>query len=127
MRDRPEQVGQVVDGVGNAATTEQRPAEPPVADVSTLEILSTPAFWAIALIFSAMLCTLGVVLLHLYGHLLDIGVSEARAALAVSLMAATAALGKPVIGLLSDTLGVRRTVWLSLLIQALALVMLATA
>ncbi len=125
MRDRPEDMGEAVDGRREPAA--DAGAVPPPPGMTTREILGTPAFWAIALIFSAMLCVLGAVLLHLYGHLLDIGVGEARAALAVSAMAGAAALGKPVIGWLSDVLGVRRSVWLSLAVQVLSLVTLATA
>jgi MFS family permease len=125
MRDRPEQMGEVADG-RRAAGAATGPVEQSLP-ANTGDLLRAPAFWAITLVFAAMLCVLGVVLLHLYGHLLDVGLSQAQAAYAVSLMAIAAAAGKPLVGWMSDAIGVRATVWLSVLIQALALVLLAAA
>jgi MFS family permease len=125
MRDRPEQIGEVADGrraVGGLAGGKEQSGP-----ASTGELLRSSVFWAITLVFAAMLCVLGVVLLHLYGHLLDMGLSEAQAAYAVSLMAIAAAAGKPAVGWVSDAIGVRATVWLSVFIQGLALVLLVGA
>lgn len=127
VRDRPEDVGEVVDGHRAAAVHGAAPASTVLPPPTNRETLRSPAFWAITVVFSAMLCVLGVVLLHLYGHLLDVGLTEVQAAQAVSAMAIAAAAGKPLVGWLSDRAGVRPTIWLSLAIQAISLVMLSCA
>jgi MFS family permease len=84
-------------------------------------LLKYPAFWSIGLIFGSMVCVFAAVMLHLFGHLLDIGLSTTQAASVLSFTALFAALGKPVVGVLSDFLGSRITIWLALVCQGLAL------
>jgi MFS family permease len=142
MRDTPGQVGEVMDGriregcsparIRRYESQLQAPspavsASNMVSDLDTAKTLRSSAFWAITVVFSAMLGVLGVVLLHLYSHLLDIGLTAAQAAFAMSLMAGAAAAGKPLVGWLSDVVGPRRTIQLSLVMQALALVVLVLA
>ncbi len=123
MKDRPEEVGEVRDGHVYAAKHSDGMIED-VADTriwTWQELLRSPAFWSIGFIFGAMTCVFAAVMLHLFGHLLDIGLSTTQAAQVLSAAALLAAFGKPVIGWLSDFLGARVSIWLSLACQAAAL------
>ncbi|MFZ8975425.1 MAG: MFS transporter [Pseudomonadales bacterium] len=129
LKNRPEDIGEVRDGHRYVA---QLTAPPTVsAHESRIwhwrEMLRLPAFWSIGLMFGAMGCVYSAVMLHLFGHLKDIGLASSDAAIILSATALLAALGKPVIGWMSDFFGARVTIWMALLFQAVALVLLAYA
>ena len=131
MRDRPAEIGEVIDGHRSAA------AYPPAADPegeahdarlwSFREMLRSRAFWAIALIFGVMQCIFSVVMLHLYKHAQNIGLGDYEAAFVSSTVAAMSLAGKPPIGWISDWLGGRVAIWLSLALHVIGLAALAFA
>ena len=126
MRDRPEEIGEVRDGhnyVRQTADADRVDALLTGDDRAWTwqELLRLPAFWSIGLIFGAMTCVFAAVMLHLYGHLLDLGFRTTQAAQVLSAAALFAALGKPVVGWLSDFLGARISIWLALVCQGAAL------
>jgi len=129
MRDRPADIGEVRDGHQYVNAHAEEMVE--VKEDHTLwtwqALLRSAAFWSIGLIFGSMVCVFTAVMLHLFGHLLDLGLSTDRAALVLSTTALFAALGKPLVGYLSDFLGARFTVWLALLSQAVALLLFTRA
>jgi len=123
MKDRPEDIGEVRDGHKYHA----KQTEPFVASANDLrqwtwqELLQTRAFWSIGLIFGSMTCVFAAVMLHLFGHMLDIGFSTDQAALVLSSAALMAAFGKPIVGWLSDFFGARVSIWIALVCQAAGL------
>lgn len=129
MKDRPEQVGEVRDGHSYV----NKNVEDVVVDQADVrvwtwqELLRSPAFWSIGFIFGAMTCVFAAVMLHLFGHLLDIGLTTTEAAQVLSAAALFSALGKPVVGWLSDYLGARVSIWMALACQATALVLFTEA
>ncbi len=129
MKDKPEEIGEVRDGHRYAtANRSEAVADPEDSRVwHWKEMMRAPAFWAIAGIFGSMTCVYSAVMLHLFGHLLDIGVSAANAAWVLSATALFAALGKPVVGWMSDYFGARVTIWMALIMQGLALFLFAGA
>ena len=129
MKDRPEEVGEVRDGHAYQASHVEAPAisEKDVRVWTWQELLKSPAFWSIGFIFGAMTCVFAAVMLHLFGHLLDIGLSTTQAAQVLSAAAIFAAAGKPVIGWLSDFFGARVSIWLSLACQGSALIFFTQA
>jgi MFS family permease len=130
MKDRPEEIGEVRDGRRYAATIAEEAIAPDPDDQRVWhwkEMLGAPALWAIALMFGSMGCVYSAVMLHLFGHLVDIGITAERAALTLSATALFAALGKPVVGWMSDFFGARITIWMALLTQAVALLLFAQA
>ncbi|MEZ5559907.1 MAG: MFS transporter [Pseudomonadales bacterium] len=129
MKDRPEDVGEVRDGRRYAAA-HVAAYVPDAADARVWhwkEMLHAPALWAIALIFGGMGCVYSAVMLHLFGHLTDIGVSIGDAALVLSATALFSALGKPVVGWMADLFGARVTIWMALVCQGSALFLFASA
>jgi MFS family permease len=77
--------------------------------------------------FGSMFCVFAAVMLHLFSHLRDIGLDGGTAAQVLSLTALFAALGKPVVGWLSDYWGARVSIWLALICQGLALLLFSAA
>lgn len=73
--------------------------------VSSLDALRRLEFWAYVAIFGLMGGVWNGINLHLFGHLRHLGLADLQAASVLSIEAASAALGKPVIGLLSDRIG----------------------
>ncbi|HIG40700.1 MAG: MFS transporter [bacterium] len=129
LKDRPEDVGEVRDGLKYVESNKEQIVE--MATETRLwrwqEMLRFPAFWSIGLMFGAMGCVYSAVMLHLFGHLKDIGLSPANAAWILSATALFAALGKPVVGWMSDVFGARVTIWMALIMQCIALLMFANA
>tara|TARA_A100001011_G_scaffold221103_1_gene229072 strand:+ start:207 stop:1517 length:1311 start_codon:yes stop_codon:yes gene_type:complete len=125
--DRPEQIKEVRDGRHYANTNSQpkRLLERDNKVWSFGELIKTPAFWSIGLIFGTMLSIWSAVMLHLVGHLRDIGLEIVW--YIISAQAAFAALGKPVVGIASDFLGARITIWSALSLQVLALLLFGAA
>jgi MFS family permease len=123
MRDRPEDVGEVRDGRAYVAAHADEMVEitQDSREWTWQALLGNRAFWSIGLIFGSMVCVFAAVMLHLFGHLLDIGLTTTDAALVLSVTALFAALGKPVVGWLSDVLGARISIWLALVCQGAAL------
>ena len=127
MRDRPEEVGEIRDGHSYES---KEPTPDAVTEQDSRvwtwqEMLKSPAFWSIGLIFGSMTCVFAAVMLHLYPHILDLGFTTLEASYVLSSAAVFAALGKPVVGWLSDFIGARKTIWLALACQAAALLVFA--
>lgn len=129
LRDRPEDIGEVRDG-HNYVMNHHYEIVTIARDRHTWtwqELLKQPAFWSIGVIFGAMVCVFTAVMLHLFGHLLDIGLSRDEAAMVLSVTALFAALGKPVVGLMSDFLGARISIWTALFCQGVSLLVFTQA
>lgn len=129
LKDRPEDIDEVRDGRRYLeANPQHRPAEESETRVWIWQdLLKEPAFWSIAIMFGAMGCVYSATMLHLYGHVEDIGLPGTDAAWVLSLTALFAALGKPVVGWMADAFGSRFTIWTALIAQGIALVMFAYA
>ncbi len=129
MINRPEDIGEVRDGK-RYVEKQETPVTEDAVETRTWrwqEFFRLPAFWATGLIFGAMGCVYSAVMLHLFGHLKDVGLEATNAAYVLSATALFAALGKPVVGWLSDAVGARVTTWIALVTQGVALVMFAHA
>ncbi len=128
LKDRPEEIGDVRDGrkyvEKNTHETFESIAESEL--VSWGALLKAPPFWAVGIIIGAMAGVFGAVMLHFYGHMLDLGISADQAAIVVSLTATASALSKPIVGWVSDFFGGRIACWMALLSQAGALFLMTT-
>ncbi len=129
MKDRPSDIDEVRDG---HKYVDSNPEEQIRIDEDTREwrwqdMLTARPFWAIGLVFGAMGCVYSATMLHLFGHLTDIGVTRSYAAWVLSATALFAALGKPIVGWLADAVGARVTIWLALVCQGGALILFAQA
>ncbi|MEC8348561.1 MAG: MFS transporter, partial [Pseudomonadota bacterium] len=107
MKDRPEEVGEVRDGHAyiERHADEVIEIEEDVRIWTLAEMYRSPAFWSIGVIFGSMTCVFTAVMMHLFSHLQDIGISTTTASFIMSITATFAALGKPVMGWLADYFG----------------------
>lgn len=128
MVNRPEDRGEVRDG-RRYVVTRHDVVEDAVEAVAWRwqDFLRLRAFWATGIVFGAMGCVYSAVMLHLFGHLKDVGLSGTEAAGVLSATALFAALGKPLIGWLSDAFGARIATWIALVTQCIALLLFTEA
>ena len=129
MKDHPSEVGDVRDGHNYVNTNPMEMVEiiEDSREWTIGEMYRSRAFWSIGIMFGAMTCVFSAVMLHLFGHLTDIGLEESTAALILSCIGLFAAIGKPVVGWLSDYLGARISIWLALICQGSALLIFTVA
>ncbi len=129
MKDRPDEIDEVRDGRRYVKAHPERIVE--IESDSKpwhwKEMVRSRAFWSIGLIFGSMSCVYSAVMLHLFGHLTDIGISVTNAAWILSATALCAAGGKPIVGWMSDYFGARVSIWLALTTQGGALLLFASA
>ena len=128
MKDRPEEVGEVRDGHAYVErhTDDVIEIEEDVRIWTLAEMYRSPAFWSIGVIFGSMTCVFTAVMMHLFSHLQDIGISTTTASFIMSITATFAALGKPVVGWLADYFGAKVTIWIELFCQGTALLVFGT-
>lgn len=133
VRDRPESVGQVPDGILIVPTNEQqegtghasRVYQGP-ADWQTRQVIRNPTIWLIATFCSASSLAGGAVTAHQVAYLKDIGFSPIAAALGLGLVPGMSTLGRLGFGLLGVRFQMRHLAILSLSVQVVALVILLT-
>ena len=109
MRHRPEDYGEVVDGIRSspakeASLEDQAPSDSRrQRDFTVREALHTPAFWLISLGHGSALLVVGAVSVHVISHLKeDLGYSVGTAALIVTLMTMMQVVGLIIGGAIGD-------------------------
>lgn len=106
MRRRPEDYGEVVDGVRDPEPAIATPAAQPLRpdrDFTLREAIRTPAFWLISFGHGSALLVVGAVSVHVISHLNeDLGYSVGSAALVVTLMTVFQVGGMLIGGTLGD-------------------------
>ena len=85
------------------------------------------SFWMLAITFVIMLLTVPVPFVHIVAFARDLGLSATQGALAVSIMGLCALLGNLSLGPLSDRLGRKQGLVLSLVLQATAFLLFLSA
>ncbi len=94
---------------------------------SSIAPLRQRVFWLLLFSFALVHTSLGAILIHMIPHFTDLGLSEARSALALSFAAGAGVLGKVVFGYLSDHFSKKGAVILSFGVQAAGTLLLLTA
>ncbi|WP_162300108.1 MFS transporter [Kineobactrum sediminis] len=125
----PSETGDTTDGI--CAPSPSAGVASPVGEDekfwSTRELLRSPSFWGIVILFSGMVCVFQGLGLHLYGHLEDSGMGAYEASIVLSVMAALIASGKPLLGWLADLLGPRMSILISLVCQMIGIILFSLA
>jgi len=100
----------------------------PVLTGWTLEAAWTlPSFWLLGVVFVIMLLTVPVPFVHIVAFARDLGLSPSQGALAVSIMGLCAFCGSLSLGPLSDRLGRKQGLLLSLTLQVAAFLLFLSA
>lgn len=106
VRDLPQQFGmRAVQDSGEGATAGRMTIG---ADMSYVEALRTPTFWALAITAMTTFYTVLAVQAHLFLYMRDLGFDAHTATNAISAFFACAVIGKFLFGLLSDYLNFKR-------------------
>lgn len=122
VRD-PEEKRLQPDGGVEAAAPNRIAPEPAAAEEWTLAAAQrTPAFWLLTTIFGLTWLVVFMPMVHIVPFAVDLGISQFRAAMTISVIGFAGFAGRLLIGPLSDRLGRVRTLGLSLLLQALSFV-----
>jgi MFS family permease len=116
--DRPEDMGLRPDGDGLDAGV---PEASGPASFSFRDGLRDPNVWLIALVVGINFAALGGVVQVIHSHVTDLGYSPTWAASVLSVMAGSAAVGKPGFGWLADHTAPRPAMTLSIAMQAAGL------
>jgi len=85
------------------------------AGLETATALRERSFWLVAISYLAYACAATALIVHLVPYLIGVGMTQERAALALSLMLALNIIGKPALGALADRVGIRLVYGLNLL------------
>ncbi len=131
MRHRPEDYGEIVDGLRNrlaAAASEQE--YPPVTqrDFTTREALRTPAFWLISLGHGSALLVVGAVMVHVISHLKEgLGYSIASASLVITLLTSMQVVGMLIGGAIGDRFDKRKICAICMLMHAAGMLLITYA
>ncbi|MBI3249602.1 MAG: MFS transporter [Deltaproteobacteria bacterium] len=86
-----------------------------------------PAFWLLFVVFVIMLLTVPVPFVHIVAYARDLGFSPTQGALAVSLMGLCAFVGSLSLGPLSDRIGRKQGLRISLILQVVAFLLFLSA
>lgn len=137
----PELLGLVPDGDAPPIPAEQRAqhtlglgsprtstaAQTRVTGWTLQDAWTLPSFWLLAAMFVIMLLTVPVPFVHIVAFARDLGLPATQGALAVSLMGLGALTGNLLLGPLSDRLGRKRTLAISLVLQVIAFLLFLSA
>ena len=129
MRRRPEDYGDVPDGVRYVQPAATINFEPPLErDFTAREAIRTPAFWLISLGHGSALLVVGAVSLHLISHLKeDVGYSVGSASLVVTLMTSMQIAGMLIGGAIGDRFDKRAICAVCMLMHMAGMLLLAYA
>ena len=119
--NRPEDLGQNVDGVGRAAAEgDERAAAPP------LPLLRQRNFWSLTFCLGLMFSVQPLFANNIVAYANDVGIQGQRAGLITSVFALGALAGKLLFSLVLDRIGRREGLWLTIAVQACGWMLLCT-
>lgn len=129
MRRRPEDYGEVIDGVQDPQPVAETRFEAPLQrDFTAREAIRTPAFWLISLGHGSALLVVGAVSVHVISHLKeDLGYSVGSASLAVTMMTAMQVAGMVIGGAIGDRFDKRLICAVCMLMHMAGMLLLAYA
>ncbi|MBJ18483.1 MAG: MFS transporter [bacterium] len=108
-RSTPEEVGESPDGA--AAPKTDAPTAPSESPLSTADLLRLPAFWLCGILFALQFTAGSVSVLYTVPYAQQLGLGLVASASILSLRSLFGALGKVMLGSLSDRVGVKRMIY----------------
>ena len=120
--NKPSEINQNIDGV---ESSEDVSLNTKVEIMDFWAIIKVPAFWILIIIFSLQFCANLGVYSHIFPYVTDLGFDIKKAGYAVSVGAFGAALGKIVFGKLIDIFSARITLWISIIIQGIGILLVS--
>ena len=121
--NKPSEVNQNIDGI---EPLEENSSKIEGKIMNFWSIVKVPAFWILIIIFSLQFCANLGVYSHIFPYVSDLGFDIKKAGYAVSVGAFGAALGKVVFGKLIDIFSARITLWISIIIQGVGILLVSS-
>ena len=121
--NKPSEVNQNIDGI---EPLEENSSKIEGKIMNFWSIVKVPAFWILIIIFSLQFCANLGVYSHIFPYVSDLGFDIKKAGYAVSVGAFGAALGKVVFGKLIDIFSARVTLWISIIIQGVGILLVSS-
>jgi MFS family permease len=125
LRQSPEHIG--LKPYGESEALDDKGTREMAEGFSFVESLKTPTFWIFGGIQFFWFYCLQTIVVHITPHAADIGIPEIAAASVLSFMAGSSVVSRFSMGFISDKIGSRRALSLSLILSTLALVWLLFA
>ena len=122
--NKPSEVNQNIDGL---ELLEENSSKIEGKIMNFWSIVKVPAFWILIIIFSLQFCANLGVYSHIFPYVSDLGFDIKKAGYAVSVGAFGAALGKVVFGKLIDIFSARITLWISIIIQGVGILLVSSS
>ena len=122
--NKPSEVNQNIDGI---EPLEENSSKIEGKIMNFWSIVKVPAFWILIIIFSLQFCANLGVYSHIFPYVSDLGFDIKKAGYAVSVGAFGAALGKVVFGKLIDIFSARITLWISIIIQGVGILLVSSS
>ena len=122
--NKPSEVNQNIDGL---EPLEENSSKIEEKIMNFWSIVKVPAFWILIIIFSLQFCANLGVYSHIFPYVSDLGFDIKKAGYAVSVGAFGAALGKVVFGKLIDIFSARITLWISIIIQGVGILLVSSS
>ena len=122
--NKPSEVNQNIDGL---EPLEENSSKIEGKIMNFWSIVKVPAFWILIIIFSLQFCANLGVYSHIFPYVSDLGFDIKKAGYAVSVGAFGAALGKVVFGKLIDIFSARITLWISIIIQGVGILLVSSS
>ena len=122
--NKPSEVNQNIDGI---EPLEEHSSKIEGKIMNFWSIVKVPAFWILIIIFSLQFCANLGVYSHIFPYVSDLGFDIKKAGYAVSVGAFGAALGKVVFGKLIDIFSARITLWISIIIQGVGILLVSSS
>ncbi|MGE0680849.1 MAG: MFS transporter, partial [Candidatus Binatia bacterium] len=110
-----------------SSLNDSSPQSSPPTSWTLQEAWTLPSFWLLFIVFVVMLFTVPVPFVHIVAYARDLGFSPTQGALAVSLMGFCAFVGSLSLGPLSDRIGRKQGLTISLILQVVAFLLFLTA
>ena len=122
--NKPSEVNQ---NIGGIESLEENSSKIEGKIMNFWSIVKVPAFWILIIIFSLQFCANLGVYSHIFPYVSDLGFDIKKAGYAVSVGAFGAALGKVVFGKLIDIFSARITLWISIIIQGVGILLVSSS
>ncbi|MBI4187577.1 MAG: MFS transporter [Chloroflexi bacterium] len=127
MKHNPQQIGTSPYGEEATSTTHSDPASDSSSGLPLTKAAKTSGFWLFGLILFSFWFGLGVVTTHIVPYATDIGIPPGIAATVISVFTGSGIIGKLSVGAISDKIGIRLTLTVSLVLVALSFLWLLLA
>jgi len=124
MRQNPQRMGLQPYGEKEQVKSTPRMPDPAAMGFTFTQAFKTAPYWLIGLIRFCSMFILQLIMVHIFPHAVDIGLSGINAAIIISIMSISSTISQLLAGFVANKIGYRPTLFLSASVLALSLIIL---